>query len=96
MITKPKGECRPHAPPCNKATSDTALNKLYGAIGPPGSPAPPFTIVRDDDHFNAVLVSAGRFGIVYSVVLRVVRQYTLHYDRSQSTWQQIKGQIADF
>jgi hypothetical protein len=21
MITKPKGECRPHAPPCNKAAS---------------------------------------------------------------------------
>ena len=21
MITKPKGECRPHAPPCNKAPS---------------------------------------------------------------------------
>jgi len=21
MITKPKGECRPHAPPCNKAAA---------------------------------------------------------------------------
>jgi hypothetical protein len=81
--------------PLQLATSDTALNQLYGAIGPPGGPPSPFTIIRDDDHFNAVLVSAGRFGIVYSVVLRVVRQYSLHFVRSQSTWQQVKGLIAD-
>src|SRR5277367_2849436 len=24
MITKPKGECRPHAPPCNKAGASAA------------------------------------------------------------------------
>ena len=27
MITKPKGECRPHAPPCNKAA------ELYSRLG---------------------------------------------------------------
>lgn len=82
--------------PLQLVTSDTALNQLFGAVvGAPGAPPPAFTIVRDDNTFNAVLVGAGRFGIVYSIVLRVVRQYSLHFNRSLSTWEQIKGQIAN-
>ena len=45
--------------------------------------------------FNAVLISAGRFGIIYSVVLRAVPQYSLHQDRRLSVWQDIKGMIND-
>jgi hypothetical protein len=82
--------------PLQLTTDDTALNRLFGGVvGEPGSPPAAFTIIRDDDTFNAVLVAAGRFGIVYSVVLRVVRQYSLHFNRTLSTWQQVRGLIAD-
>jgi hypothetical protein len=55
-----------------------------------------FQIIRDNDMFNAVLVGAGRFGIVYSVVMRAVRQYTLHEERRLTTWQAVKGSVANF
>jgi hypothetical protein len=72
-------------------TDDTLLQGVYGGRGAPGS----FHIVRDDDIFNAVVVGAGRFGIVYSIVLRAVRQYSLHEERRLSTWNTVKGQIND-
>jgi transposase InsO family protein len=34
MITKPKGECRPHAPPCNKAP--IRLDQIHRALGGSG------------------------------------------------------------
>jgi hypothetical protein len=72
-------------------TDEAALTKVYGSKGAPGS----FTVLRDDDLFNAVLVSAGRFGVVYSVVFRVVRQYVVHQQRRLNTWQNIRSEIAD-
>ena len=33
-------------------------------------------VVRDNDLFDAVLVSAGRFGVIYSVVVAAVPQLT--------------------
>jgi hypothetical protein len=54
-----------------------------------------FKVIRNDDLFNAVLVSAGRFGIVYSVVIAAVRQYTLHEERRMTTWQAISSQVKD-
>lgn len=54
-----------------------------------------FEVIRDDDLFNAVLISSGRFGIVYSIVIAAVRQYCLHHERRLTTWQEIKGQIND-
>jgi len=54
-----------------------------------------FQIIRDNDVFNSVLIAAGRFGIVYSVVMRAVRQYSLHEQRRLTTWQAVKGLIAD-
>ena len=32
MLTKPKGECRPHAPPCNKATADRAAARRVAPL----------------------------------------------------------------
>ena len=74
-------------------TDDTLLRALYGQarFGGPGN----FEIIRGDDMFNAVLISAGRFGIVYSFVIAAVRQYSLHQERRLTTWQAIKSQIAD-
>ncbi len=56
-----------------------------------------FTIVREDDNivFDSVLVSMGRFGIIYSVVLRAERQYSLWERRRLHLWQDVKQQIAD-
>lgn len=54
-----------------------------------------FNIVRDTNLFQAILVSAGRFGIVYSVVLRAVRQYMLHERRRLHLWQDVKGMIKN-
>lgn len=42
-----------------------------------------------------MLVSAGRFGVVYSVVLRVVAQYALREHRILSTWDTVKHKIKD-
>ena len=54
-----------------------------------------FEIIRNDDTFNAVLVSAGRFGIIYSVVLQAVRQYFLREVRSITDWQTVKEALLD-
>ena len=51
-------------------------------------------VVRDNDLFDAVLVSAGRFGVIYSVVVAAVPQFTLHENTKLETWQNIKGDIA--
>lgn len=78
-------------------TDDAALTALYGGAqyGGANGAGNNFEIIRDDDIFNAVLVSAGRFGIVYSIVVRVVRQYSLHEERRLSTWQEVKTLIKD-
>jgi hypothetical protein len=74
-------------------TNDNKLRTLYGAARFGGQAN--FDIRRDDDLFNAVLIGAGRFGIVYSVVVGAVRQYTLHEERRLRTWQEVKSLIAD-
>lgn len=73
-------------------TDDNKLKALYGNDRYRGSEingSNNFEIIRDDDIFNAVLISAGRFGIVYSVVMRVVRQYCLHEECRLDDWQLI-------
>jgi hypothetical protein len=75
-------------------TDDDRLMKVYGPKGG-GSR---FKIIRDDEIFHAVLVAAGRFGIVYSIVLRGVRQFMLHEERTlpdSQPWQTVRGMIAD-
>ncbi len=62
-------------------------NELGGAAN--------FELLRDNNLFNAVLVSAGRFGVIYSVVLRAVPQYSLYERRRLHLWQDIKDQIKD-
>lgn len=78
-------------------TDDNALKALYDTAqyGGVNGAGKNFEIIRDDNIFNAVLVSAGRFGIVYSIVLRAVRQYSLHEERRLSTWQTVKSQVRE-
>jgi hypothetical protein len=75
-------------------TDEGALKSLYGADVYGGTDN--FEVIRDDQVFNAVIVSAGRFGIIYSVVLRAVRQYMLREERQLSDWQDVRSLIADY
>lgn len=70
-----------------RMTDDDKLKALYGdaKFGGPDN----FRLVRDSNLFAAVLISPGRFGIVYSVVLSVVRQYSLHQERRLTNWQDV-------
>jgi hypothetical protein len=54
-----------------------------------------FEQIRDNDVLDAVIVSAGRFGIIYSVVLRAVPQYNLYERRRLHIWQDFKHQVKD-
>jgi hypothetical protein len=76
-----------------RLTDDEPLRALYGQdrYGGPGN----FEVIRDDNMFYSVLVCAGRFGIVYSIVIAAVRQYCLHQERRLTTWQEIRDQIRD-
>ncbi|MBK5290842.1 MAG: hypothetical protein JJE04_03985 [Acidobacteriia bacterium] len=50
---------------------------------------------RGNEMFNAVLVSAGRFGVIYSVVLKAVPQFMLCEQRNLKVWQEEKDKIWD-
>lgn len=43
-------------------------------------------IVRDDEFFRAALVSVGRFGVIYGLVLEVPSQYWLREQSIKTTW----------
>ncbi len=74
-------------------TEDAKLIEVYGADKYGGREN--FEIIRNWDVFRALLVSVGRFGIIYSVVLRAVPQFSLHEERRLRTWQDVKGKIKD-
>jgi hypothetical protein len=79
-------------------TDDQELVALYGQDrfrGNQSRGVDNFEVVRDDLIFNALLVGAGRFGIVYSVVIGAVRQYTLHEERQLKDWEDIKSLVND-
>lgn len=67
-------------------TDDKSLVKVYPGIH----------IIRDQSVFDAVLVSAGRMGIIYSVVLKVVRQYGLQRNGEKSSWKSVRNWITNF
>lgn len=75
-------------------TDDNKLHNQYDNIIVQGVAAE-FEIIRDDELFNSVLISAGRFGIVYSIVMRVVRQYSLHENYKMLWWQDVKKHISN-
>jgi len=74
-------------------TDDAALKQEFGTprLGGPDN----FEIIRDNNIFNAVLISNGRFGVLYSVVLKVVPQYSLYERRRLHIWQDIKDDIKN-
>lgn len=79
------------APFGRRLTDDQKLRDVYENL----VPGVPFEIIRDDDVFHAVTVSAGRFGVVSSFVARVVPQYCLHEHRRLDTWPNVKLLLGD-
>jgi hypothetical protein len=73
-------------------TDDVPLKRLYGAAAFGGPHK--FHIIRDNNILDAVRVSVGRFGAIYSAVLRAVPQYSLWERRRMHLWQDIKQQIS--
>lgn len=50
-------------------------------------------IISDNHVFNAVLVSLGRMGIIYSLVIEVRPQFALNEARIQDTWGHVSGSV---
>jgi len=50
----------------------------------------PIKLIQDDDTFNAMIVSKGTMGIIYSVILRVEPKYWIHEERNVITWEEFK------
>ncbi len=70
----------------HQLTDDVKLENAYGGISSNGK----FKIIRDNDIFDSVVVGVGRFGVVVSLVLRVVPQYCLLQHRYLGDWSAIK------
>jgi hypothetical protein len=77
----------------DRVTDDAKLCAIYGTdrFGGPDN----FCIIRNTEVFNAALVSIGRFGVIYSVVLRVVPQYALWEKRRLHVWQDLRDKICN-
>lgn len=76
-------------------TDDDLLRQVYGT-GANGEETD-FRIVRTRDNalFDAAIVAAGRFGVIYSVVLRALPQYARYERRRLHVWQNFKHEILN-
>jgi hypothetical protein len=74
-------------------TDEAKLKALFGQqmFGGPDN----FHVIYNDDVWAAAIVQVGRFGIVYSAVLKVVPQYGLREQLVQSDWESVRGDIAN-
>ena len=74
-------------------TDDDLLRALYDPVAGREN----FEIIREPDNamFDAAVVSVGRFGIIYSVVLEAAPQYARYERRRLHVWQDFKHQILD-
>lgn len=68
-----------------KLVDEDRLREVYGNI----------EYHRDDDLMNAVTVACGRMGFIYSVVLRVVRQYALHESTFVQDWGTVRKWVTN-
>jgi hypothetical protein len=51
-------------------------------------------LIQNDDWFNAVVVSMGCMGVIYSLILRVTQKYWLKEVRSLSDWERVKTDLS--
>jgi hypothetical protein len=70
--------------------------KLRAFYGQPQFGGPDnFDVLHDAQAFRAALVQVGRFGVVYSAVLKVMPQYGLYQTVRFDRWENVRDQIAD-
>jgi hypothetical protein len=77
----------------NPMTDPAKLQALFGATQFGGSGN--FEVHYDDGLLKAALVQVGRFGIIYSAVIKVIPQYGLRSELLSDTWENVRSQIAD-
>jgi len=51
-------------------------------------------IISNDDIFNAILVSMGRMGVIYSMAIQVDDQFVLSENRFQASWRDISANVS--
>jgi len=51
-------------------------------------------VKKDDDFFNSVLVSVGRMGFIYSLVIRTAESFKLAENRRNDTWETLKRNLT--
>ena len=56
-------------------------------------PCPDTRIIRDDDALHAVRVGLGRFGIIYSVVVKIERAFRLSEWTQSLAWEDVKAAL---
>ena len=71
-------------------TDEKKLHALFDNFGPTK-----FHVIYNDEMLNAARIQVGRFGSVYSAVVRVVPQYGLQTELKNTTWEAVKDLIAD-
>ncbi|WP_103071394.1 FAD-binding protein [Aquimarina sediminis] len=54
-----------------------------------------FTIIKDDDLFNAALVSLGAMGIIYAYILRAEHEYWLKEVNTIVPWSELESQLKE-
>lgn len=54
---------------------------------------PNFTLIQDDDYFEAAKVSLGCIGVIYAVIIRVRSFYYLKETRTLKSWSKIKTDL---
>lgn len=54
-----------------------------------------FEVIYSNDLLDAALIQVGRFGTIYSAVIRVVPQYGLREELLLDTWENVRDKIAD-
>jgi hypothetical protein len=79
---------------------DEATLQAHFAEGHPSKPGGEFRSKKiiykqDDDLMNAAIVSCGRMGIIYSVVVRAIRPFALGQDITTPWWDDVRTWVAD-
>lgn len=82
-----------------KLVDEDKLKALY-AVGDhtkPGGKLRTKEIIyhQDDNLMNAAIVSCGRMGIIYSVVVRAIRQFALLEEMKTPDWNDVRAWITD-
>ncbi|HKQ69202.1 MAG TPA: D-arabinono-1,4-lactone oxidase [Polyangiaceae bacterium] len=56
---------------------------------------PDVELLQDDDAFRAAVVSAGSFGVIYSLVISVRKQHFLRETRQKFRWADVKARLPE-